>query len=157
MLPRESAFLKSECKSTDNFRNCQISKEEIHLFNSYLTIKDHFIDKNSVFSLLYYIKDQYSMLRFIFSFFYAKLHLTEKSRQILENSYFCSFTPYTRVKEIPREEKIFPSGNRKKNIAIYGYFPRDVQKTQFKNNLTKQNRAIEFSRTLWLLTYNILF
>ena len=53
MLLRESAFLKSECKSTDYFRNYQISKEENYLFNSYLTVKDGFVDKISVFTLLY--------------------------------------------------------------------------------------------------------
>ena len=53
MLLRESAFLKSECKSTNYFRNYQIFREKSLEINSILTIILHFMKEKQHNSLVY--------------------------------------------------------------------------------------------------------
>jgi hypothetical protein len=72
------------------------------------------------------------------TYIFAMRKTDKKSQQNTENPSLGSFASYTTPQKIPPEEKIFVSGYLKKNIAIYGYFPRDVKKRKKENIFTNK-------------------
>ena len=51
-------------------------------------------------------------------------------------------SPHTTFEKKHREGKIFSSRIPLKNIAIYGYFPRNSEKPRKENKLTKINESL---------------